>query len=232
MPISKISIIIPAYNEAETLAGVIEKVESADFGQVEKELIIVDDGSRDGTSEIVRGFPEKYKKIFHPTNKGKGSAVISGIAVASGDYVIIQDADLEYDPGDIRPMIAEADKDNAPAVYGSRRLGLARKKNPRAGWLFYLGGVFLSWLTNILYGTKITDEPTGYKMIRKDVLDTIPLCSRGFEFCPEITAKLAKRKIPIIEVPISYHPRSKNEGKKIKLRDGLIAIWTLVKYRF
>lgn len=232
MKINKLSIVVPVFNEKNTIELILKKLEEVDFGQTQKEIIVVDDGSRDGTSKVLKKYQSKYKVIYHLKNLGKGAAVRSGFGQASGDYVIIQDADLEYNPQDIKRMIALAEKEGIEVVYGSRRVGLAKKENPKAGWLYYLGGAFLSSLTNLLYGTKITDEPTCYKMVSRQVLQKIKLKANGFEFCPEITAKIARLKIPIYEVPISYQPRSKKQGKKIKIKDGLMAIWTLIKYRF
>jgi len=232
MGLKKLSIIIPVYNEENTIKMILSKLEALDLGIIEKEIVIVDDGSRDGTREILKGYEQKHRIIYHQKNFGKGAAVRTGYRHALGDCLIIQDADLEYEPEDIKIILEYALKNNADVVYGSRRLESANKKNPAAGWHYYWGGVFLSVLANLLYGTKITDEPTGYKMVSRDVLARIDLVANGFEFCPEITAKIARLGIQIHEVPISYKPRSKNEGKKIKLKDGLIAIWTLIKYRF
>ncbi len=232
MTISKLSIVIPAYNEEKTLEGILSRIEAVDLGDVEKEIIIVDDGSVDGTREILKKHENKYRVIYHDKNMGKGAAVRTGFGVATGDYVVVQDADLEYDPNDIAAMVKLADEKGAGAVYGSRRLGLFKKKNPMAGWVYHLGGRFLTLLTNFLYGISITDEPTCYKMVSRRIIDRIELKANGFEFCPEITAKIARMSIKIYEVPISYVPRSKKEGKKIKFKDGVIAIWTLIKYRF
>lgn len=232
MKIKKLSVVIPVYNEKNTIEIILDRVQKADLGDIEKEIIIVDDGSKDGTREILKKYENVYKVIYHSQNNGKGAAVMAGFGLATGDYVVVQDADLEYDPNDFRLMINKAEKDNAEVVYGSRRLGKAKKKNPMAGWQYYFGGVLLSVLANLLYGSNITDEPTCYKMVSKKVLNKIKLEANGFEFCPELTAKIARLKIKIHEVPISYNPRSKKEGKKIKLKDGLIAIWTLIKHRF
>ena len=229
MEFKKLSIIIPSYNEAATLPEIISRVEAVDLG-VAKEIIIVDDGSSDGTEKLLANYVDKYKIIRHENNQGKGAAVRSGIAVATGDYIVIQDADLEYDPEDIKKMVVAANE-GAEVIYGSRRLGLVRKKNVKAGWLYYIGGVMLTTVANLLYGINITDEPTGYKMVKKEVLAKLNLKCEGFEFCPEITAKIARLKIPIKEVPISYQPRSKMQGKKIKFKDAIIAVWTLLKYR-
>ncbi|MBI4812160.1 glycosyltransferase family 2 protein [Candidatus Falkowbacteria bacterium] len=232
MKISKLSIVIPAYNEEKTLEGILGKVEAANFGHVEKEIIIIDDGSGDKTREILKKYENKYRVIYHDKNMGKGAAVRTGFGAATGDYVVVQDADLEYDPNDIAVMVKLAAEKDAGVVYGSRRLGLLKKKNPMAGWVYHLGGRFLTLFANFLYGISITDEPTCYKMVSRRIIDRMELEANGFEFCPEITAKIARLGVPIHEVPISYNPRSVKEGKKIKFKDGLIAIWTLIKYRF
>jgi glycosyltransferase involved in cell wall biosynthesis len=199
---------------------------------VEKEIIVVNDGSSDNSREVLDRYADRFIIIHHSKNQGKGAGVATGYRVATGDYVVVQDADLEYDPNDLRRLIDEAENNNAEVVYGSRRLGLSRKKSPKAGWIYYLGGVYLTWLTNLLYRANITDEATCYKMVSKPVLDKISIKATGFEFCPEITAKICRQGVKIHEVPISYIPRSQEEGKKIKFRDGLVAIWTLIKYRF
>jgi glycosyltransferase involved in cell wall biosynthesis len=227
MKINKLSIVIPVYNEKKTIEEILRRIEQVELG-VGKEVILVVFGSQDGTREILKKYHEKCKIIFHEKNQGKGAALRTGFKEATGDYIVIQDADLEYDPNDFKKMIGVVEKKGAKVVYGSRVL----TKNPKAGPLFYFGGRFLSWLANFLYGINITDEPTCYKMFDAGLLKSIPLECKKYEFCPEITTKIAKLKITIYEVPISYNPRSKKEGKKIGFKDGLVAIWTLVKYRF
>lgn len=233
MKIKKISIIIPVFNEEKTIEIILDKIEKSRIRlDIEKEIIIVDDGSTDKTREILKAYSEKYRVILQKNNSGKGSAVRTGFVLASGDYAIVQDADLEYDPNDIQGLIERAEASGAKIVFGSRVLG-RDKREETPGVFYYLGGHFLSWLTNFLYGTQITDEPTCYKMFAREVLDDIKLECDGFEFCPEVTAKAAKAGYEIIEAPISYKTRSKKEGKKIKLfKDGSLAIWTLLKYRF
>lgn len=228
----KLSIIIPAYNEEKTIKIILERIEAVDLENIEKEIIIVDDGSKDRTREILKEFKNKHKIILHDKNQGKGMALRTGFKEATGDYIVIQDADLEYDPQDFKKMIALAKGKGARVIYGSRRLGPGWQKNPKAGWFYHLGGVFLAWLTNLLYRTRITDEATCYKMFEAKLLKSIDLKCRGFEFCPEITAKVARQGIEIHEISITYVPRNIKEGKKIKFRDGLIAIWTLIKLRF
>ena len=229
MTINKLSIIIPVFNEKSTIEKILDILEKTDLGDVSKEIIIVDDGSRDGTREILKKYENRHKIVYHERNRGKGAAVRTGLQIMSGDYAVIQDADLEYNPADFKRMLEYVAANNAEVVYGSRRLG--KRKSPTAGWQYYLGGLFLTFLTNFLYGTKITDEATCYKMVSRSALEKLNLCSVGFEFCPEITAKIARQKIIIHEIPIDYMPRSRAEGKKIKLRDGFIAVWTLLKYK-
>lgn len=226
-----LSIIIPAYNEERTLAALLEKVLALDLSPVHKEIIVVDDGSTDRTAQVARSFAGKVTLLSHEKNKGKGAAVRTGFAHARGEYVVVQDADLEYEPEDLRKMLAVAIEQNAPVIYGSRNLPYDGIPPKRGGLSFYLGGVFLTWLTNFLYGTNITDEPTCYKMVRGDVLKRLSLTANGFEFCPEITAQLALLPVPIIEVPIRYNPRTSGEGKKIRPKDGIIAVRVLVENR-
>lgn len=227
MKINKLSIVIPCYNESTTIEKLLALVEAVDLGHTQKEIIVVDDGSSDGTREILQNYSDKYKVIFHEKNQGKGAALRTGFSYASGDFIVVQDADLEYDPRDFKKMVARAEAEDLRAVFGSRVLA----KNPKAGPLYYLGGRVLSFVTNLLYGTHITDEPTCYKMFKTCLLEKFKIESNGFEFCPEIVAKIARQGIPIKEVPISYYPRGKKEGKKIKLKDAFIAVWTLIKYR-
>jgi len=223
----KLSVIIPVYNERATILEVLKKVKSV---PVEKKIIIIDDGSTDGTKEILKEIQETQdlKIIFKDKNEGKGSAIREGLKYVSGDVVVIQDADLEYDPMDWLKMLNIIQEGKADVVYGSRVLGRGEKSS----LAFYLGGRFLSSLASILYRIKITDEPTCYKMFKVDVIRSIKLKCKGFEFCPEVTAKVAKKGYEIYEVPISYQPRKIKEGKKIRWKDGVVAIWTLIKYRF
>jgi glycosyltransferase involved in cell wall biosynthesis len=228
----KLSIVIPAYNEERTVATLLDKVLAIDLSPVEKEIIVVNDGSRDGTGAVLKKYADRVVVMTHEKNRGKGASVRTGFSKATGDYVVVQDADLEYNPVDFRAMLAFAQKNNAPVVFGSRWLPHPEGGQRRGSFRYYLGGQVLTLLTNFLYGTRITDEPTCYKMMHRDVLSRITLSAEGFEFCPEITAKIARLGIPIVEVPIRYAPRSLEEGKKIRPRDGLIAIWTLIKNRF
>ena len=224
----KLSVIIPCFNERSTILTVLERVQRVDLA---KEIIVVDDGSSDGTREILGGLNGQFPDVrvhFHPRNRGKGAAVRTGFAQATGDIVIIQDADLEYDPNDYAAVVAPIVAGRAEVVYGSRNL----RPNRCSYLTFYWGGRLVTWITNLLFGSRLTDEPTCYKALRRGVIEGLQLRATGFELCPELTAKVLRRGYRIHEVPISYQPRSREAGKKIRARDGLIAIWTLVRYRF
>jgi glycosyltransferase involved in cell wall biosynthesis len=228
----KLSVIIPVYNERESIREVIGKVFAAPF---EKEIIVVDDGSGDGTREILKEFGDRVILIFHKWNKGKGASIRSALREVTGDVVIIQDADLEYDPGEFAGLLKPILSGETDVVYGSRNLARDKKgkhKNPVSSLSFYWGGIFLSKLTNFLYGVRITDESTGYKVFRTEVIKNLDLRCNGFEFCPEVTAKLCRKGYRIKEVPISYNPRGFEQGKKIGWMDGWTAVLTLLKYRF
>lgn len=225
----KLSVIIPVYNEWRTIRELLSRLLVL---QLEKEIIVVDDGSSDGTSEILESFSSHplVKLIRHPRNQGKGAAIRTGLSHCSGELVIIQDADLEQDPEDIYHLVQPFLKEGADVVYGSRFLG----QRPKMKWSAYWANQFLSRLTSLLYSTKITDVETCYKIFRADVIKSIPLEGNGFEFEPEITAKLLKRGFTIREVPIKedwYHGYYSN-SKKVTWLDGVKAIVTLLKHRF
>lgn len=225
-----LSVIIPAYNEKETIEEIIKRVNDAEISGFEKEIIVVDDFSRDGTREILERIDLKnLKKYYHEKNMGKGAAVKTGISNAKGDVVIIQDADLEYCPEDYPALLKPIMENRADVVYGSRFLG---KRWDGTFLLHYIGNRFLSFSTNALYNSKITDMETCYKVFRKSVVNGIKITSRRFEFEPEITAKILKNGHKILEVPISYEGRNYKAGKKITALDGLKAFWVLLKYRF
>lgn len=222
----KVSVIIPAFNEKDTIGEIIRRVLAS---PADKEVIVVDDGSTDGTGEILRKAPEEVEVITHQRNMGKGCAVRTGILRAEGDVIIIQDADLEYDPREYPRLLRPLERGEAEVVYGSRN---AAGGNPRSSLIFYMGGVLLSRLTNLLYGSRLTDEATGYKVFRAEIIKNINLESKGFEFCPEVTGKLLRKGIRIMEVPISYSPRQQREGKKITWKDGIKAVACLLRWRF
>lgn len=227
--IKKLSIVIPAYNEEKTILELLKRVKSVDLGSIQKEIVVVDDCSKDQTINILKTLNDpEIKVFFHEHNQGKGSAVRTGIQNVTGDVVIIQDADLEYCPEDYSKLL-EVVKQGAEVVYGSR---VKHESFVHMYNLNLFAVHLLSKMANVLYSIKITDEPTCYKMFRTDVLKKINLKCNGFEFCPEVTAKVAKLGIDIKEIPIRYYPRSVEEGKKINWKDGIEAIWTLIKYRF
>ena len=219
-----VSVIIPIYNEVESIEELLRRVEDS---PVEKEIILVDDGSTDGTREKLRQLsPRRHVTIlFHEGNQGKGAAIRTGLEYARGEYVLIQDSDLEYDPQDYPALLAPLADRSANVVYG------VRNDRPGRGLSFFLGVRFLTALTNVLYGCNIHDEATCYKAFRRSVLARVNLECRRFEFCPEVTAKISRMGEKIVEVPISYHPRSAEQGKKIRWTDGASAIWTLLRYR-
>ena len=238
----KLSIIIPVFNEEKTVAKVLKKVTSVKLPVKNIEYIIVDDGSIDTSAVIIAetykklGSPRGFKFIKHSKNKGKGAAVKTGIQKASGDYIVIQDADLEYNPDDISKLLKPIIEGRAKVVYGTRLNRLPNfKRDERTPQFFiqYLGNKFLSFVTSVLYFHWITDMECCYKLFPKNALKNTKLDARGFEFEPEITAKLLKSGYKMLEVPISTNPRGYNEGKKLNsFKDGPIALWTLVKYRF
>lgn len=230
--LKKLSIVVPVYNEEKTVALILKKIFEVDFGKTDLEVIVVNDGSKDKTLEILEKLKKKYsiKLVTYKDNRGKSSALREGFKHVTGDVVTVQDGDLEYSPRDFNKMLKKMLEDDVFVVYGSRRLD---KTNVQySGLSFFMGGLILTYMVNILYGSNITDEPTCYKMFESKLLRSIKLESKRFEFCPEVTAKVLKRGVKIYEVPISYHPRNVVEGKKIKLKDFFEAVWVLIKYRF
>ena len=224
-----LTVIIPVFNEENTLREIITRVINTG---IVNEIICVNDGSTDSSGEILGEFVNfggvKIKILNHEVNKGKGESVINALKEAEGEITVIQDADLEYDPSQFKNMLKLFENIDVNVVYGSRNL----LKNPKSSQAYYWGGILLSKLTNFLYGSAITDESTCYKMFRTKLLRELNLQSSGFDFCPEVTSKILKRKIFIHEIPINYEPRKHSDGKKIKWHDGLKAIWTLIKFRF
>ena len=227
MPL-KLSIIIPVYNEVKTIDEIIRRVKAT--GLVD-EILVVDDGSTDGSRDILQKFEnnELVRVIYHESNQGKGKAVRTGFQNAIGDLILIQDADLEYDPREYPILLRPIQEDIADVVYGSRFLGAGRR--PVLFWNMVANKI-LTLVTNILYNNILTDMETGYKLFRREIVQNMTLHARGFEFEPEFTAKILKRKVRIYEVPITFNPRDYSEGKKIKMKDAFIAMWTLFKYRF
>ena len=223
----KITILIPVFNEKDSLTKLLEKVESVNFG-LEKEIILIDDFSTDGTKDLYSVLP--YKVLYHEKNQGKGAALRTGLAEASGDIIIIQDADLEYNPEDYIPLVNLIMSEKVDVVYGSR---LADDRNVGKFLLLsFLANVTLSLITRLLFGVKLTDMETCYKAFKADVIKDITIESDRFDFEPEITAKVLKKGVRFAELPISYNARAVSEGKKIGWKDGVQAIYTLFKYRF
>lgn len=228
----KVSIIIPVYNEIKSLEKLLGMVENASFCSLEKEIVIVDDASNDGSREFLKGLEEtdKYNIHYHARNMGKGAAIRTALSYVTGDIIVIQDADLEYDPNEYSDLIKLIIEDKADVVYGSRLSG--GKPTRSFKFLHLLGNKFLTFLTNILYDTTLTDMETCYKAFRSDVIKNITIKSNRFDFEPEITAKVLKRKYHLYETPISYFGRDYQEGKKITWKDGFGAIFALVVYKF
>lgn len=224
-----LSIVMPVYNERHTIEEILRRVHAVGLAD---EIIIVDDGSTDGTREILDDLVAKYPAInliLHERNQGKGAAVRTGIQAAKSDLLLIQDADLEYDPRDYPILLKPIEEGIADVVYGSRFLG-----GPRKATMFWhmIANKLLTFMTNILFNSILTDMETGYKLFKRELIQSIPLRANRFEFEPEITAKLLKRRIRIFEVPISFNPREYSEGKKIGLSDAFEAVWALIRYRF
>lgn len=223
----KITILIPVFNEKDSLTKLLEKVESVNFG-LEKEIILIDDFSTDGTKDLYSVLP--YKVLYHEKNQGKGAALRTGLAEASGDIIIIQDADLEYNPEDYIPLVNLIMSEKVDVVYGSR---LADDRNVGKFLLLsFLANVTLSLITRLLFGVKLTDMETCYKAFKADFIKDITIESDRFDFEPEITAKVLKKGVRFAELPISYNARAVSEGKKIGWKDGVQAVYTLFKYRF
>jgi glycosyltransferase involved in cell wall biosynthesis len=216
------------YNESKSIRVILKRVQEQNLAH---EILVVDDGSKDGTRDILKELDGKdgVRVILHEKNQGKGAAVRTGMKAATGDVLLIQDADLEYDPRDYPTLLKPLEEGIADVVYGSRFLGASRRVT-----MFWhqVANKMLTFMTNILYNTILTDMETGYKVFRREVLDGMTLHANSFDFEPEFTAKILKRKYRIFETPITFNPREYSEGKKIKLQDAFAAVWTLFKYRF
>ena len=222
----KLSVIIPVYNEKDTLKEIIARVRAL---PLEKEVILVDDCSKDGSREILKTLNDPdIRTVFHEKNQGKGAALRTGFQYVTGDVVVVQDADLEYDPTELLKLIEPIRNGKADVVYGSRFSGRTEKMS----FSHRLGNKVLTVATNILYGTKLTDMETCYKMVKAPIIRSLKLRANRFDFEPEITAKLLKSGKKILEIPISYNGRDWEEGKKITWKDGFAALWSLIKYRF
>ena len=232
MSMLKLSVIIPVYNEEKTIKNVIDKVKGVKLNGIRKEIVVVDDFSSDATGDILKKIKNKAIKIFsHKINMGKGAAIRTGLRNCTGNIILIQDADLEYNPREYGKLLKPLLDNTAQVVYGSR-IAAIRRNIKNMYKLHYFGNVFLTLVTNLLYGAKITDMETGYKVFKKDVIKGINLRAKRFDFEPEITAKILKKGFKIHEVPISFAGRKFEEGKKINWTDGVKAVYYLIKYRF
>jgi len=231
----KLSIIVPIYNEKNTIRELVRRVNGVDLGKIKKEIILVDDCSKDGSREILKKLKGSYKKIFHKKNSGKGAALKTGIKSATGDFTIFQDADLEYNPSDYKKMLNYLIGKNAEVVIGTRFEGQKfalfgkRKTIHSTHWV---GNKILTFVFNILYNVSLTDIEPCYKLFKSDVLKGMDIKANGFEYDIELLCKLVKKGVKIRQIPISYNPRRFEEGKKINWKDGLIAFWVIVKHRF
>jgi glycosyltransferase involved in cell wall biosynthesis len=224
----KLSVIVPVFDERNTVVEIVRRMRAVQI-PVDLEIVIVDDGSTDGTRDVLRQLADSTVRVVnHDVNRGKGTAIRTGLEHVTGDLVLVQDADLEYDPEDWTKLLAPIMRGKARVVYGSRFTGERRNML----FLHWVGNRFLSLVTNVLYNTTLSDMETCYKLFDRRLLDGITLRAERFEFEPEVTAKILRQGVRIYEVPISYTGREFDEGKKITWRDGFIALWTLVKYRF
>jgi len=223
-----ISVVIPVYNEESTLQKIFTLIKKT---RIPSEILIIDDGSTDSTSQIIKQLQEdpSVRVITLPVNRGKGAAVSAGIKAAHGEIIILQDADLEYNPGEYKKLLKPFEKNQAEVVYGVRFM---TTKKETSYFLHFIANKILTQITNILYKSSLNDMETGYKIFRKDIFEQLQIKADGFDFEPEFTAKLLKRKIKIYEVPITFKPRNYAQGKKIKFYDALAAVWTLIKVRF
>ncbi|HJS18779.1 MAG TPA: glycosyltransferase family 2 protein [Anaerolineales bacterium] len=223
-----LSVVIPVYNEVGNIREILKRVQAQNLAN---EIIVVDDGSTDGTRAILKELDgkKKVRVILHEKNQGKGASVVTGFSAALGDILLIQDADLEYDPRDYPQLLKPIQEELADVVYGSRFLG-----GPRRVAMFWhmIANKMLTTMTNILYDTILTDMETGYKVFKREVIEGMKIKAKRFDFEPEFTAKVLKRHYRIFEIPITFNPRDYSEGKKIKLKDAFEAVWTLLKYRF
>ncbi len=231
----KLSVLIPVYNEVHTLKKIINKVEAVDLGSTEKEIILIDDHSTDGSRELIRSLKGDYIKIFQDENKGKGAALKRGVEIATGNFIIFQDADLEYDPEDYKVLIEPVIQRQADIVYGSRfetQRFVLFGKNKTIHPTHWFGNKLLKIVFNLLYGTKLSDAEPCYKLIRSDILKSFEIDADGFEYDIELMCKIARNGHSVIQLPIKYIPRTFEEGKKITWKDGIIAITTMLKFKW
>ena len=231
----KLSIIMPVYNEAQTLKEILGRIDKINLGRIKKEIILVDDASTDGSREIIKKFGSNHVKIFQEKNKGKGAALKAGIKVALGDFIIFQDADLEYDPNDYIKLLQPILDNKTNITFGSRFVNqkfVLFRKNRTMHPTHWIGNKFLTFIFNLLYHTDLTDVEPCYKMFKSDILKEVNVVSNSFEYDIELMCKLVKKGHKILQIPVRYYPRNFQQGKKINWKDGIIAFLTMVKYRF
>lgn len=231
----KLSIVIPVYNEAKTIKPLLKKIEGVYLGSVKKEIILVDDYSTDGSREILRKLKRKYIKIFQDKNKGKGAALKAGIKISSGDFIIFQDADLEYDPQDYKKLLQPILDKKTNITFGTRFVGQEFKpfgKHKTMHSTHWIGNKFLTFAFNFLYGTRLTDVEPCYKLFKSSILKSIEVKTNRFEYDIELMCKLVRKGHKIVQLPIAYNPRRFEEGKKINWKDGVVALWTMIRNRF
>jgi len=223
-----VSVVIPVFNEESTLQAIFTLIKKT---QIPSEILFIDDGSTDSTPQIIKKLKENpsVRVITFPINRGKGAAVSAGIKAARGEIIILQDADLEYNPEDYKKLLEPIEDNLADVVYGARFM---TNKKKTSYFLHFVANRILTLITNILFKSNLNDMETGYKIFRKDIFEQLQIKATGFNFEPEFTAKLLKQKIEIFEVPITFNPRNYSQGKKIKFIDAIEAIWTLIKVRF
>jgi len=231
----KISIIIPVYNEAKTIKELLRRINKVDLGKIKKEIILVDDFSTDGSRDVIKKLDKKYIKILQPKNMGKGAALKAGIKVSSGDFIIFQDADLEYDPNDYKKLLKPILDKKTNISFGTRFVNqefriLGRKKTMHSA--HWIGNKFLTFAFNFLYSTKLTDVEPCYKLFKQDILKNTKVDTNRFEYDIELMCKLVKKGQKIVQLPIKYNPRRFDEGKKINWKDGVVALWTMIRNRF
>jgi len=231
----KLSIVIPVYNEAKTIKELLRRINEVGLGKVEKEIILVDDFSTDGSRDVIKKLDKKYVKIFQPRNIGKGAALKAGIKAATGNFIIFQDADLEYDPKDYKKLLKPILDKKTNIAFGTRFVGQELKllgKNRTMHSTHWIGNKFLTFAFNFLYGTKLTDVEPCYKLFRSNILKSIDVKTNRFEYDIELMCKLVRKGHKIVQLPINYTPRRFEEGKKINWKDGVAALWTMIRNRF